>query len=118
MDNGDDIYYTGQGGNNTKGDCRQNHNQKMERGNLALQNNIGQDVPVRVIRGHKSKSSDGKPGMTYTYDGLYKVVNSWPEKGASGFNVYKFHLKRIQGQPQLTTKQVWCLICIKKKRVH
>ncbi|MCL7023814.1 hypothetical protein MKW94_000227 [Papaver nudicaule] len=80
-------------------------------------NNIGQDVPVRVIRGHQSKSSDGKPGRTYTYDGLYKVIGSWPEKGASGFTVYKFHLKRIQGQTPLTTKQVWYLICIKKKRV-
>ncbi|KAI3995184.1 hypothetical protein MKX01_031986 [Papaver californicum] len=37
----------------------------------------------------------------YTYDGLYKVVNYWAEKGTSGFNVFKFVLKRLEGQPSL-----------------
>ncbi|KAI3905576.1 hypothetical protein MKX01_036485 [Papaver californicum] len=37
----------------------------------------------------------------YTYDGLYKVVKYWEEKGTSGFNVFKFGLKRFEGQPPL-----------------
>ncbi|RYR04710.1 hypothetical protein Ahy_B06g084489 isoform A [Arachis hypogaea] len=176
VDNADDVVYTGQGGHNLTGDKRQIKDQKLERGNLALKNCIEQDVPVRVIRGHKSsngKSSNGKSsnGATkiYTYDGLYKllgwggeaavseseggaddgwggvlmkttmmmgavmsaggggvvmavltselkqlrwqwirfkkVIKYWAEKGISGFTVYKFQLKRIEGQPLMTTNQ-------------
>lgn len=36
------------------------------------QNCVEQHVPVRVIRGHESKSS--YTGKVYTYDGLYKVI--------------------------------------------
>ncbi|KAG4396060.1 hypothetical protein GLYMA_19G103550v4 [Glycine max] len=64
-----------------------------------------QCVPVRVIRGHESSSS--YTGKVYTYDGLYKVVNYWAEKGISGFTVYKFRLRRLEGQPTLTTNQVY-----------
>ncbi|CAI9290935.1 unnamed protein product [Lactuca saligna] len=41
--------------------------------------------------------------QNYTYDGLYKVVKYWAEKGVSGFYVYKFLLKRMEGQPSLVT---------------
>lgn len=36
-----------------------------------------------------------------------QVVNYWSENGVSGFNVYKFRLKRLDGQPLLTTDQVF-----------
>lgn len=32
-----------------------------------------QDVPVRVVRGHKCANS--YVGKVYTYDGMYKVVD-------------------------------------------
>ncbi|KAI3991515.1 hypothetical protein MKX01_017134 [Papaver californicum] len=108
LDMGDHVIYIGQGGNDYKGKCRQTHNQVMARGNLALKKNYEQEVSVRLIRGHTSE--DWKPGRTYTYDGLYKVIEYWAEKGASKFTVFKFHLNRIEGQPPLTTKQVW-LVC-------
>lgn len=104
LDNSEDVIYTGQGGNNLLGDKKQIKDQKMLRGNLALKNSMEQGLPVRVIRGHSSKSS--YVGKVYTYDGLYKVVNYWAEKGVSGFTVYKFRLKRLEGQPELTTNQV------------
>ncbi|KAK6928600.1 SET domain [Dillenia turbinata] len=116
LDNSDEVVYTGQGGNNLLGDKRQIGDQKMERGNLALkceiielllllyQNCLDQSVPVRVVRGHNSTSS--YVGKVYTYDGLYKVVKYWAEKGISGFTVFKFRLKRLEGQPDLTTNQV------------
>lgn len=104
LDNSEDVIYTGQGGNNLLGDKKQMQDQKMERGNLALKNSMEQKLPVRVIRGHDSKSS--YVGRVYTYDGLYRVVNYWAEKGVSGFTVYKFRLKRLDGQPDLTTNQV------------
>lgn len=104
LDNADDVVYTGQGGHNLTGDKRQIRDQVMERGNLALKNSVEQDVPVRVVRGHDSSSS--YCGRVYTYDGLYKVVQYWAEKGISGFTVFKYRLKRLEGQPLLTTNQV------------
>ncbi|MCL7028112.1 hypothetical protein MKW94_006286 [Papaver nudicaule] len=104
VDNADDVVYTGQGGNDLRGSGQQSGNQKLVRGNLALKHNVDNQVPVRVIRGHKSKNS--LCGKVYTYDGLYKVVNYWAEKGLSGFTVYKYRLKRLEGQSPLTTKQV------------
>ncbi|KAG4912623.1 hypothetical protein JHK86_053056 [Glycine max] len=70
---------------------------------ISSSNCAEQCVPVRVIRGHESSSS--YTGKVYTYDGLYKVVNYWAEKGISGFTVYKFRLRRLEGQPTLTTNQ-------------
>ncbi|KAL0331805.1 UNVERIFIED_CONTAM: Histone-lysine N-methyltransferase, H3 lysine-9 specific SUVH4 [Sesamum calycinum] len=133
LDNCDEIVYTGQGGNNLLGDKRQISDQEMKRGNLGLKacqilhpsaifyhflclndyrwnkrtsyplNCMEQSVPVRVVRGHKCQNS--YVGKVYTYDGLYKVVNYWAEKGVSGFTVYKFRLRRLEGQPPLTTDQ-------------
>lgn len=94
-------------------------------------------MPVRVVRGHKCQNS--YVGKVYTYDGLYKVamffmleikvfsklqlficevlilfilqvVDYWADKGVSGFTVYKFRLKRLEGQPPLTTKEVLIII--------
>ncbi|MCO5557108.1 hypothetical protein L7F22_010664 [Adiantum nelumboides] len=104
IDNSDDVVYTGQGGNDLLGRKHQIADQVLKRGNLALTNNMEQDLPVRLIRGHKTKKS--YTGKIYTYDGLYKVVDFWAEKGLSGFTVYKFRLKRAEGQPILTTNQV------------
>ncbi|XP_028114775.1 histone-lysine N-methyltransferase, H3 lysine-9 specific SUVH4-like [Camellia sinensis] len=104
LDNCDDIVYTGQGGNNLLGNKRQVQDQVMLRGNLGVKNCMEQSVPVRVVRGHQSANS--YVGKVYTYDGLYKVINYWAEKGVSGFTVYKFRLKRLEGQPLLTTNQV------------
>ncbi|OMO99299.1 hypothetical protein COLO4_13375 [Corchorus olitorius] len=104
LDNAEDVVYTGQGGHDLTGNKRQIRDQVMERGNLALKNCVEQGVPVRVIRGHESTSSYS--GKIYTYDGLYKVVKYWAEKGLSGFTVYKYRLRRLEGQPILTTSQV------------
>lgn len=104
LDNCEEIVYTGQGGNNLLGDKRQISDQQLKRGNLGLKNCMEQSVPVRVVRGHKCQNS--YVGKVYTYDGLYKVVDYWADKGVSGFTVYKFRLKRLDGQPPLTTKEV------------
>ncbi|CAI9101031.1 OLC1v1038256C1 [Oldenlandia corymbosa var. corymbosa] len=104
LDNHNVIVYTGQGGNNLLGDKRQMKDQELKRGNLALKNSKDQEVPVRVVRGHKCSNS--YVGKVYTYDGLYKVEKYWAEKGVSGFTVYKFRLIRLEGQPPLTTNQV------------
>ncbi|KAG0517903.1 hypothetical protein BDA96_09G128900 [Sorghum bicolor] len=104
VDNADEIIYTGQGGNNWLGNRRQKAEQTLLRGNLALKNSKDNGNPVRVIRGHIEKNSYS--GKIYTYDGLYKVVDYCQEKGVQGHLVYKYRLKRLEGQPPLTTSQV------------
>ncbi|XP_050234043.1 histone-lysine N-methyltransferase, H3 lysine-9 specific SUVH4 [Mercurialis annua] len=104
LDNAEDVIYTGQGGHDLTGNKRQISDQVLARGNLALKNCVEQSVPVRVVRGHESASSYS--GKVYTYDGLYKVVQYWAEKGISGFTVFKFRLRRLAEQPTLTTNQV------------
>ncbi|CAK7348127.1 unnamed protein product [Dovyalis caffra] len=103
LDNAEDVVYTGQGGHDLTGNKRQIRDQKLERGNLALKNCVEQCVPIRVVRGHECASS--YCGKVYTYDGLYKVVQYWAEKGLSGFTVFKYRLRRLEGQPILTTNQ-------------
>ncbi|KAK4346150.1 hypothetical protein RND71_032489 [Anisodus tanguticus] len=103
QDNYEEVVYTGQGGNDLLGNKRQIKDQVMERGNLGLKNCMEHSVAVRVTRGHRCVNS--YVGKVYTYDGLYKVVNHWAEKGISGFTVFKFRLKRVEGQPVLTTNQ-------------
>lgn len=86
-------------------------NQKLEKGNLALKNNIDLKYPVRVVRGYKVKlaeSSDAKSKMatTYIYDGLYTVDSYKQEPGPKGNMVFKFELNRIPGQPELAIREV------------
>ncbi|GAB2249710.1 hypothetical protein Droror1_Dr00013069 [Drosera rotundifolia] len=104
VDNLEELEYTGQGGNDLLGNKQQIKDQVLLRGNLALKNNMEQCVPVRVIRGHKCTSS--YCGKIYTYDGLYKVVQFRKDKGKSDFVVFKYQLRRVEGQPRLTTNQV------------
>uniref|UniRef100_A0ACD5XJT7 Uncharacterized protein n=1 Tax=Avena sativa TaxID=4498 RepID=A0ACD5XJT7_AVESA len=104
LDKADEIIYTGQGGNDLLGNHRQIGSQKLARGNLALKNSKDNGNPIRVIRGHMAKNS--YTGKVYTYDGLYKVVDDWMQNGVQGHVVFKYKLKRIEGQPSLTTSEV------------
>ncbi|PKA57297.1 Histone-lysine N-methyltransferase, H3 lysine-9 specific SUVH6 [Apostasia shenzhenica] len=105
----DVLIYSGSGGNSARD--KQAEDQKLERGNLGLRNCIDSQTPVRVIYGFKEKGSDpndskSKLVTTFTYDGLYQVISYWQEIGPHGFNVFKFQLKRIAGQPELALKEL------------
>ncbi|KAK8715924.1 hypothetical protein V6N13_043249 [Hibiscus sabdariffa] len=104
FDNAEDVVYTGQGGHDLTGNKRQIRDQVLKHGNLALKNCYDLGVTVRVVRGHECTSSYTR--KVYTYDGLYKVEKYWAEKGLSGFTVFKYRLRRLEGQPILTTSQV------------
>ncbi|CAH8357974.1 unnamed protein product [Eruca vesicaria subsp. sativa] len=109
LGNSDMLVYTGQGGNLSKNPQKGNINnepkdQQLLRGNLALANSIDKQNPVRVIRGYKKTPSDNN--KTYVYDGLYLVEEFWKEVGAYGKLVFKYRLRRIPGQPELTWKVV------------
>jgi euchromatic histone-lysine N-methyltransferase len=91
----DVLIYSGQGGaaNKDKGAA----DQKLERGNLALERSLRRGNEVRVIRG--MKDSVNQASKVYVYDGLFRIQESWVEKAKSGCNIFKYKLVRIPGQP-------------------
>src|SRR5262249_5624505 len=68
-DHGDEIVYTGHGGNAPHTGKQITH-QELRGGNLALAKSSVDGRPVRVIRGWKEPSGLGPP-VGYRYDGLY-----------------------------------------------
>ncbi|KAF8364759.1 hypothetical protein HHK36_033261 [Tetracentron sinense] len=94
---GDVLIYSGQGGNINRKD-KQVVDQKLERGNLALERSLRRATEVRVIRGMNVGHSNSAVKV-YVYDGLYQIQESWIEQGKSGFNVFKYKLVRVPGQP-------------------
>ncbi|XP_040317661.1 E3 ubiquitin-protein ligase UHRF1 [Herpailurus yagouaroundi] len=62
--------------------------------------------PVRVVRNVKGrKHSKYAPAEGNRYDGIYKVVRYWPEKGKSGFLVWRYLLRRDDAEPGPWTKE-------------
>ena len=51
-------------------------------------------LPVRVVRGSSLRSAYA-PRAGYRYDGLYRVADSWKERGRAGFLVWRFRLEKI-----------------------
>ena len=90
VDNGDEIIYTGQGGQDDK--KNQVCDQELVLGNKALVENFKAGRPIRVMRGYKLKSTFA-PASGYRYDGLYYIERYWLETGKHGFKVYRFRLK-------------------------
>ena len=92
LDLGNEIIYTGAGGNNPN-TGKQVEDQSWEnRGNAGLLFSMDQGLPVRVIRGYKHRS-EFSPIKGYTYAGLYSVVDAWEEIGKSGFKICRFRLE-------------------------
>jgi len=90
-DLGDEIIYTGAGGNDPSS-RKQIADQSWEnRGNAGLLKSMDEGLPVRVIRGYKHKSKYS-PSTGYSYAGLFSVVDAWEEKGQSGFKICRFRL--------------------------
>ncbi|XP_042436529.1 histone-lysine N-methyltransferase, H3 lysine-9 specific SUVH4-like isoform X3 [Zingiber officinale] len=56
------------------------------------------------LLGNKQQIKDQKLGRGNL---ALKVVKYWAEKGVRGFTVFKYKLKRLEGQPLLTTSQVF-----------
>lgn len=121
-DNGDEFYYTGSGGRDLSGNKRtaeQSCDQKLTRMNRALAKNCNEPInekgaeakdwrggkPLRVVRNCKGrKHSDYAPEEGNRYDGIYKVVKYWPEKGKSGFLVWRYLMRRDDPTPAPWTK--------------
>uniref|UniRef100_A0A3P9A3B0 E3 ubiquitin-protein ligase UHRF n=1 Tax=Esox lucius TaxID=8010 RepID=A0A3P9A3B0_ESOLU len=119
----DQFTYTGSGGRDLSGNKRtaeQSCDQKLTNMNRALALNCNAAVnekdgaeardwkagkPVRVVRSSKGrKHSKFSPEDGNRYDGIYKVVKYWPEKGKSGFLVWRYLLKRNDDEPAPWTR--------------
>lgn len=93
-DLGEEILYTGEGGNDASS-CKQvAHQQWDSPGNAGLLKSLKFNYIVRVIRGwkHNSKFS---PKEGYKYDGLYYVTHAEIVTGKSGFKICRFTLNKI-----------------------
>lgn len=120
VDNGNEFTYTGSGGRDLSGNKRtaeQSCDQTLTRENKALARNCavnqikedGADAgenwkngkPVRVVRSYKMMKHFPKyaPSEGIRYDGIYKVVKYYPEKGLSGYRVWKYLLRRDDPSP-------------------
>lgn len=117
VDNGDEFLYTGSGGRDLSGNKRtadQSSDQTLTRLNKALALNCNAKLnskgakaknwkggkPVRVVRNYKLKKySKYAPDVGNRYDGIYKVVEYYPERGKSGFIVWRYRLRRDDDSP-------------------
>uniref|UniRef100_A0A8C8WW90 E3 ubiquitin-protein ligase UHRF n=1 Tax=Panthera leo TaxID=9689 RepID=A0A8C8WW90_PANLE len=123
-DHGNSFTYTGSGGRDLSGNKRtaeQSCDQKLTNTNRALALNCSAPIndrkgaeakdwrsgkPVRVVRNVKGrKHSKYAPAEGNRYDGIYKVVRYWPEKGKSGFLVWRYLLRRDDAEPGPWTKE-------------
>lgn len=93
-DHGDWILYTGAGGRDSR-TKRQIENQEISHHhNAALVYSEEAALPIRVVRGPRGERPYA-PASGYRYDGLYKVVRHWAERGRDGFRIWRFHLVKL-----------------------
>ncbi|GAA1937425.1 YDG/SRA domain-containing protein [Amycolatopsis minnesotensis] len=90
LDLGDQIIYTGQGGRD-ESTRRQVADQELTLGNAGLAVAYRDKHPVRVIRG-ASGDPTYSPKTGYRYDGLFDIVDMWPEVNGDRFRIWRFHL--------------------------
>ena len=78
QDDGNEVVYTGEGGNAKQGGGRQVKDQQWNRGNAGLARNCFQGSPLRLVRG-----AGGAPGFApesgCRYDGLYRIQRYWED---------------------------------------
>jgi hypothetical protein len=94
-DLGDEILYTGEGGNDPATGRQIGDQDINSPGNSGLIESMNRKLPVRVIRSsnHKSQFS---PKSGYRYDGIYYVVDYQITKGKDGFVIIRFVLRKEQ----------------------
>ena len=124
VDNGDEFFYTGAGGRDLSGNKRtseQSFDQELNKTNLAIAKccacpidkvNGGEakdwkkGKPIRVVRSAKlAKHSKYAPPEGNRYDGLYKVVKYWPQKGSAGFLIWRYLFRRDDPAPAPWTEE-------------
>ena len=109
----DEMWYTGEGGNDTLGNRKQVKAQNLTTsGNLGLKRAVDEKRAVRVFR--KSVNPESVMGeiysqtghytqniAVYTYDGLYEATEMRWKNGRDGYPIVQFRLVRRGGQVKL-----------------
>ena len=97
-DLGDEILYTGEGGNDPSSGKQIGDQNIYSPGNSGLILSMNNKLPVRVIRSsnHKSLLS---PKSGYKYDGIYYVEDYQLTKGKDGYKILRFVLRKGHSQP-------------------
>lgn len=97
-DYGDNILYTGSGGQDPKRRGTHIADQELsDSDNAALVYSQASRLPIRVLRGPNGDPAYA-PTAGYRYDGLYRVVAHWPHYPADGFRRWRFHLVRLTAE--------------------
>lgn len=91
---GDEIIYTGAGGNDSTTKAQVRDQELTQPGNAGLVTSQFEGLPVRVVRGSKGVRPYS-PASGFRYDGLYRVAEHWSEIGKSGFRIWRFRLVRL-----------------------
>lgn len=94
QDFGDEIRYTGHGGQDSQTKKQVADQTFEDSGNAALVTSALMKIPVQVVRGFKGDSKYS-PISGYRYDGLYRVAEHWQEPGLSGYDMCFFTLLKI-----------------------
>jgi putative restriction endonuclease len=103
-DRGDEIIYTGAGGNDANTGKQTEDQSWLNRGNAGLRVSMDKGLPVRVIRGSQHRSAYS-PAAGYLYAGLYSVVDAWEEVGKSGYKICRFSLVYCGQNPDRKTPE-------------
>lgn len=94
-DNGNEILYTGEGGNDLSTGKQVAHQSWDSPGNAGLLISFQEKLPIRVIRGY-NHNSPHSPKDGYKYCGLYRIIEKpLMEFGKSGFRICRFKLRKI-----------------------
>jgi len=97
QDFGDEIIYTGAGGNDPN-TGKQVADQDLDQpGNASLVTSELEGLPIRVLRGSRGDPMYS-PTSGFRYDGLYRVAEHWSEIGKSGYRIWRYRLVRLSEQ--------------------
>ncbi len=95
FDLGDEIIYTGQGGNDLNTGKQIKDQSWDANGNKALLVSELHGLPVRVTRGYRHRSPYS-PQTGFVYAGLYQVTEHFEDRGQNGFLICRYRLQKIQ----------------------
>ena len=113
-DFGDEILYTGEGGNDPSSGKQVAHQSWNSPGNAGLYLSYKRNYPIRVIRGSKHNSKDS-PRSGYKYCGLFRIIEEpTMQIGKSGFKICRFKLRKIGTELQeVATVEVGCILKVR-----
>jgi hypothetical protein len=103
-DNGNEILYTGEGGNDSSSGKQVAHQSWNSPGNAGLLKSYQDNLPIRVIRGY-NHNSQHSPKEGYKYCGLYQIIEEpVMQTGKSGFKICRFKLRKIGSELEKVEK--------------